>query len=102
MKQQHQSTGATPELANNAAQSRYELRIDGQVAAYAQYRREGYTICYTHPEVDSSYEGQGLGSRLAAHALDDVKSRGLRADPRCEFMANYIAKHEQEYGHLVQ
>ena len=102
MKQQQQPSTSAPDAVHNQAQSRYELHIDGQVAAFAQYRKEGDTICFTHTEVDSAYEGQGLGSRLAAYALDDVKSRGLKADPQCEFMASYIRRHEKEYGELVQ
>lgn len=102
MKQQHQTTGATPELVHDEAAARYELRIGGRVAGVAQYRREGDTICFTHTEIDSAYEGQGLGSRLAAYALDDVKSRGLKADPRCPFMAGFIERHEQEYGGMVE
>jgi predicted GNAT family acetyltransferase len=101
MKQQHQS-GGSPEFVHDEAQSRYELRIDGQVAAQAQYRRQGDAVCFTHTEVDSAYEGQGLGSKLAAQALDDVKSRGLKAVPQCSFIRGYIERHEKEYGELVR
>lgn len=101
MKQQHQASGPE-ELVHNDGQSRYELRIAGQVAARAEYRRDGNVVRFTHTEVDRAYEGQGLGSRLAAHALDDVKSRGLQALPQCAFIAAYIARHEKEYGSLVQ
>jgi uncharacterized protein len=101
MKQQQQPSASATDAVHNQTQSRYELHVDGQVAAFAQYRREGDTICFTHTEVDTAYEGQGLGSRLAASALDDVKSRGLKADPRCEFMKSYIQRHEKEYGELV-
>jgi hypothetical protein len=101
MKQQQQSAGGTPELRNNEAQSRYELRRDDEVAAFAQYRLEGGAVRFTHTEVDQRHEGQGLGSRLAAFALDDVKTRGLKAIPACKFIAAYIARHEKEYGDLV-
>jgi uncharacterized protein len=46
------------------------------------------------------FEGQGLGSRLAAFALDDVRGRGLAAVPVCPFIAGYIRKHG-EYRDLV-
>jgi predicted GNAT family acetyltransferase len=71
-------------------------------AAVAQYVREGDALRFTHTEVDRAYEGQGLGSRLAAYALDDVKSRGMKAVPQCQFIAGYMARHEKEYGSLVQ
>ena len=90
---------ATPR--HNSGQSRYELAIDGQVAAFADYRLEGRAVCFTHTEVLPAYEGQGLASRLAQYALDDVRARGLQARPQCRFIARYIARHEQEYGELL-
>ena len=101
MKQQQQASGPE-ELVHNDGQSRYELRLDGRVVAKAEYRREGGAVRFTHTEVDGPYEGQGFGSRLAAFALDDVKSRGLKAQPQCQFIAAYIARHEKEYGSLMQ
>lgn len=101
MKQQQQASGPE-ELVHNVGQSRYELRMGGRVAAKAEYRREGDAVCFTHTEVDNAYEGQGFGSRLAAFALDDVKSRGMKALPQCQFIAAYIARHEKEYGSLMQ
>jgi hypothetical protein len=101
MKQQHQATDAAAVVSNNEAQSRYELRQDGEVAALAQYQLEGDRVRFIHTEVDERFEGQGLGSRLAASALDDVKRRGLKAVPQCKFIASYIARHEKEYGELV-
>jgi predicted GNAT family acetyltransferase len=102
MKQQEQSAGDQPEFANNTGASQYEMRIGGKVAALAQYRVEGDAVRFTHTEVMPEHEGQGLGSRIAAHALDDVKSRGMKAVPQCQFIAKYLAKHEKEYGELVQ
>ena len=101
MKQQEQTAGGTPELVHDEGRSRYVLKRDGEVAAFAQYAREGDAVRFTHTEVDARYEGQGLGSRLAAFALDDVKTRGRKAIPSCRFIAGYIARHEQEYGDLV-
>jgi predicted GNAT family acetyltransferase len=101
MKQQQQS-GASTEAGHDEARSRYELRQDGRVVAFAQYRREGDALAFTHTEVDGALEGQGLGSRLAAHALEDVRRRGLKALPRCSFIAGFIARHEKEYGDLVK
>ena len=101
MKQQEQAAGGTPELVHDEAQSRYVLQRDGDVVAFAQYDTEGDAVRFTHTEVDARYEGQGLGSRLAAFALDDVKTRGQKAIPSCRFIAGYIARHEQEYGDLV-
>lgn len=101
MKHQQQAGGEQPELFHDEAAARYELRLDGRVAGKAEYRREGGSIRFTHTEIDPGHEGQGLASRLAAFALDDVKARGLQAVPQCRFIAAYIAKNEKEYGELV-
>jgi uncharacterized protein len=101
MKPQDQAPSAQPELAHNEAASRYELHLNGQLLAQADYRLQGDTMRFTHTEVQPQYEGQGLGSRIAAFALDDAKSRGLKVRPQCPFIAKYIEKHEKEYGDLL-
>lgn len=88
------------QLSNNASAQRYELALDGQVAAYAEYRLEGDRVRFTHTLVEPAYEGRGLGSKLARHALDDVRSRGQTAVPQCRFIAAYIERHP-EYADLV-
>ena len=101
MKQQQQAAGSTPQFLHDESSSRYELRVNGDLAGQAQYSREGDTIRLTHTEVDPRYEGQGLGSRLAAFVLDDLKARGTKVVPSCRFMAGYIARHEQHYAELL-
>jgi predicted GNAT family acetyltransferase len=87
-------------LADNPAAHRFELRVAGKVAAYAEYNLLKDALLFTHTEVLEGYEGQGLGSRLAKFALDDVRSRGLKAVPVCQFIAGYIRRHH-EYLDLV-
>ena len=87
-------------IADNPGQSRYELMADGQLAAWAEYRRDGDTLRFTHTEVQGAYEGQGLASRLATFALDDARRQGLRAVAQCPFMAGYVERHP-EYADLV-
>lgn len=101
MKQDQQSPQGEPQLANASAESRYELRIGDRVAAFAEYRLEGDAVRFTHTEVLPDYEGQGLGKRLAAFALDDVRASGRKALPQCSFIAQFIARHEKDYGDLV-
>jgi hypothetical protein len=50
--------------------------------------------------VDEAHEGQGIGSRLAAGALDDIRGRGLTIVPLCPFVSAYLARHS-EYADLV-
>ena len=88
------------EVVDAPEASRYELRLGDRVIGFAAYRRRNDRIVFIHTEVDSSYEGRGLGNRLAEAALEDVRGKGLVAVPLCPFIARYIQQHP-EYNELV-
>ena len=79
---------------------RFEIRVDGDVAGYAEYRAEGAALAFTHTVVEPAYEGQGIGSALARGALDAVRERGVQVVPYCPFIRGWIAKHP-DYVDLV-
>ena len=87
-------------IADVPGASRYEIRVDGALGGYAMYRMEPGRIVFTHTEIDPAFEGHGLGSRLAAGALDDVRRRGLDVRPLCPFIARFVREHP-EYEDLV-
>ena len=87
-------------LSDNPDAHRFELHKDGALAARAEYNLLKGAVMFTHTEVSPQFEGQGLASRLAAFALDDVRKRGLQAIPVCQYIACYIRKHAQ-YQDLV-
>ncbi|KRF05237.1 hypothetical protein ASH00_12635 [Arthrobacter sp. Soil782] len=91
---------ADVQVTNNTGAGRYEITLDGNPAGFAAYRLKDQQVTFTHTEVDSAFEGHGLGSALARFALDDVRERGLHAVPRCPFIAAYIERHP-EYQDLV-
>ena len=85
----------------NESESRYEAHVDGELAGFAEFERDGDRIVFTHTEVDDAFEGKGVGSALARGALDDVRARGdLRVVPRCPFIRAWIEKHP-DYDDLV-
>jgi predicted GNAT family acetyltransferase len=87
-------------VADNPAEQRFEVFADDELAGAAYYRMQGEALAFTHTEVDDAYEGEGVGSKLAAEALGEVKERGLDVLPYCEFIRGYIKRHE-EYLELV-
>jgi predicted GNAT family acetyltransferase len=89
-----------PQVRDNPEAHRYEVLLGDVVAGYSEYRRLGDRIVFTHTLVDPAFAGQGLGSRLAAGALDDVRARGLKVTPICPFVAAYIKRHPA-YADLV-
>jgi predicted GNAT family acetyltransferase len=87
--------------ANNPEASRYEARIDGDLAGYAEYLLRDGQIVFTHTEVADAFEGRGVGSVLIRAALDDVRETGGRSVvPQCPFVRSWIEKHP-DYEPLV-
>ncbi len=79
---------------------RYEIRLGDELAGYAVYRdAAGGRRIVVHTEVDSAYEGRGVGGRLARGVLEDIRSHGWTVTPTCPFMAGYIDSHP-EYADL--
>jgi predicted GNAT family acetyltransferase len=80
--------------------SRFEARVDRELAGFAEYRRRPGLIAFVHTLIDPRFEGQGLGSTLARTALSGARSDGLSVLPFCPFIRAYIARH-REYLDLV-
>jgi hypothetical protein len=87
-------------VVNDSDEKRYEVFADGRRAGMVEYRVEPGTISFVHTEIDSEFEGEGLGSTLVRHVLDDARARRLRVQPLCSFVRHYIAEHG-EYLDLV-
>lgn len=95
-------TGSTVNVENNPKQGRYEAHIDGNLAGFAEYMLSGdKLIVFTHTEVEPNFEGQGVGSKIARFALDDVRDDGSRSVlPLCPFIKGWILRHP-DYKDLV-
>lgn len=85
----------TPDVTDNRDAQRYELVVDGSKAVAAYTLGDG-TITFTHTVVPEAIGGRGVGTRLIAAALADVRARGLKVVPQCPFVAAYIDKHPDE------
>jgi phosphoglycolate phosphatase len=89
----------TSTVTDNAAEHRFELAV-GDHLALAYYRLTPGVITFTHTEVPPALSGQGIGSKLARGALDQVRGRGLKVVAKCPFIAAFIAKNA-EFGDLL-
>jgi predicted GNAT family acetyltransferase len=90
------------EVSDNPELSRYEARVDGELAGFSAYHLTRTSIVFTHTEVDDAFEGHGVGSAIARYALDDVRSKGERdVIPVCPFINGWIGQHP-EYADLVR
>lgn len=79
---------------------RYEIRLGGELAGFAQYARRGGRTLFVHTEIDPAFEGHGLGSKLAAGALEAERAAGRPVVPVCSFIRRYIDRHP-DYLDLV-
>jgi predicted GNAT family acetyltransferase len=91
---------ADGEVTNNEAQSQYELTLDGHTAI-AAYRRHSDHLTFYHTEVPSALEGHGVGKRLVAAALADVRRQGLKIVATCPFVHHYVETHPEERDLLL-
>ncbi|MDX2705311.1 GNAT family N-acetyltransferase [Streptomyces sp. PA03-6a] len=78
---------------------RYEAHVGGRLAGFATYIRTPEMIAFLHTEVDPEFEGRGVGSALARHALDEAREHGQSVLAACPFIAGWIA-HHPEYEDL--
>lgn len=88
------------EVVNNQAHHRYELMVEGHLAA-TYYRISDGVITFIHTEVPPELGGKGVGSSLVRGALDQVRTEGLKVIAQCPFVKAYIDKHP-EYADLLK
>jgi predicted GNAT family acetyltransferase len=90
------------DVTNSPDQHRYEARIDGELAGFAEYRTTDRLVTFVHTEVLAEFEGRGVGSGLVRAALDDVRATGRQVRAVCPFVKGYIERHPGEYRDLVE
>ncbi len=88
------------EIVNNKVKHRYELAVEGHLAATYYTIAEG-VITFVHTEVPAELGGKGIGSRLIQGALDQVRADGLKVIAQCPFVKGWIDKHA-EYADLLK
>jgi predicted GNAT family acetyltransferase len=87
-------------VTDNPEEHRYEARVGEDVRGFLDYHLQPGLMTIMHTEVDRAAEGKGVGSALAAGALDDIRRRGLSILVVCPFVRAYLRRHP-EYADLV-
>jgi hypothetical protein len=86
----------THAIRDNVEKHRFEADLGDGSFGIAEYNLIHGKIVFTHTEVPSAHEGQGIGSALIRFALASARERGLQVIPICPFFAAYIKKHPEE------
>jgi len=92
---------AEPRIVDNDEEQRYELWLGDERAGVIEYDTKPDTVVLIHTEIDPAFEGRGLGSKLIAWALKDIRDRGLRLKPVCPFVRAYLKRHPEEQDLVV-
>lgn len=90
------------EIRTNTDKHRFEAVVDGEVAGFVKYlvMPDGaYDLIHT--ELDPAFQGQGVGGRLAAGAVEGVQAAGAHLIPSCPFIRKWMIKHPDTHGALV-
>ncbi len=87
-------------VTNNAVHHRYELAVDGHIAA-TYYKIADGVITFIHTEVPPELGGKGIASKLIKGALDQVCAEGFKVIAQCLFVKAFIEKHP-DYADLLK
>ncbi|NRQ51377.1 GNAT family N-acetyltransferase [Aeromicrobium stalagmiti] len=90
----------TTTVHDNPADSRFEITVDGELAGYVDYRKDGDEYALPHTRVLPQFEGRGIGGQLIAGALTEIASRGGTVLPFCPFVPKVI-RDNPEFLELV-
>lgn len=88
------------EVSDATERRRFELRDDGELVGFIDYRADDAVVLMTHAEVEPRFEGKGYGSAMVKAALESVRDSGRSVVPGCSFVRAYIQRHP-EYHNLV-
>jgi len=91
----------TIEVRDHPAALQYEVSVDGRPAGVLRYTLDGDVVTLVHTEIEPKYEGHGVGAQLVKGALEDLRARGKKLVPLCEYVLAYLERHD-EYRDLIQ
>jgi predicted GNAT family acetyltransferase len=81
-------------VTHKPARSRYELRDDGHLLGFTEYReRDDGVLVFPHTVIPKPTRGAGYGATLVGGALDDVRRQGRRIVPECPFVRRFVREH---------
>jgi predicted GNAT family acetyltransferase len=87
------------QVTDNAAKSRFEVRVGGEVA-FLEYDRRGSSIGLIYLFVPGSLQYQGLQDVLTKYALAYARVNNLKVAPVSPYTAEYV-RTRREYDDVL-
>jgi predicted GNAT family acetyltransferase len=75
---------------------RYELDIDGEVVAFAEFSAGNDSILIPYIETAPEHRGNGYSSMLMDGVIDDLRARGLTVRATCAVARAHVAANAAE------
>jgi len=82
------------EVRHNAAASRFEATVDGQLCV-ANYHLVDGVMRIVHTEVPSPLGGRGIAAELVRAAFAYAAANGLEVEPWCSYVRAYMKRHPE-------
>jgi predicted GNAT family acetyltransferase len=70
---------------------RYELEIDGEVVAFADFSDDGDRITIPYIETAPQHRSNGYSSMLMDGVIDDLRARGIQVRATCSVARAHVA-----------
>lgn len=82
---------ALPEVIHHAAESRFEMTVDGYLSVAEYDLRDGRMV-FTHTFVPPKLRGMGIAERLVLAGFRHAREHGYRIVPQCSYVAVLLAR----------
>ncbi len=82
-------------IADNPDERRYELRVDGEIVGFVEYRSQRGSLVLTHTWIDRERRQRGLATALIKGVFEDAAERAASVVPRCPFVVDYVVRHPE-------
>ncbi|HVN35937.1 MAG TPA: GNAT family N-acetyltransferase [Casimicrobiaceae bacterium] len=87
-------TRDTVEVRHNAAASRFEATVEGWLC-FAAYTLVDGVMFIHHTEVPTAVGHRGIAAQIVRATFDYAESGGLKVEPRCSYVRNYMRRHPE-------
>lgn len=82
-------------VVDNPAAKRFEGYLGDDLVGVIDYIPLPGKVIATHTEVDEALEGRGIGSKLVAGALGQLRADGRSVQPLCPYVTAYLRRHPE-------